>query len=111
MADETEGPTILEACRAALGVTDTYFDGEISLNIAAAKVKMQLGGVRKSKAEDDSDELVRVAIIAYVKGMVGNDNPDMERYLNIFESMVTQMKMTDEYGDYGDYGDYGGDDG
>ena len=101
MADETEGTTILEACRAALGVTERYFDGDIELSIAAAKIKMQLGGVRKAKAEDDEDELVRVAIIAYVKGTIGLDNPDAERYLEIFESMVTQMKMTNDYGDYG----------
>lgn len=87
----------LSECRAALGVTDTYFDGQITLAIAAARVKMQLGGVSATKAEDDSDPLVMVAIIAYVKGTVGNDNPDAERYLESFESMVTQMKLTDAY--------------
>lgn len=99
MADETESPSILDACRAALGVTDTYFDDEISLNIAAARIKMRNGGVLASKANDDSDELVRVAIIAFVKGMVGNDNPDAERYLESFESIVCQMKLTSEYGE------------
>ena len=99
MADETERPSLLDACRAALGVTDTYFDDEISLNIAAARLKMRNGGVLESKAYDDSDELVRVAIIAFVKGMVGNDNPDAERYLESFESIVCQMKLTREYGE------------
>ena len=98
MADETSSPTILDACRAALGVTDTYFDDEISLNIAAARIKMRNGGVLEEKTLDDTDELVRVAIIAYVKGMVGNDNPDTERYLECFEGMVCQMKLTREYG-------------
>lgn len=98
MADETSSPTILDACRAALGVTDSYFDDEISLNIAAARIKMRNGGVLEEKTNDDSDELVRVAIIAFVKGMVGNDNPDAERYLECFEGMVCQMKLTREYG-------------
>ena len=87
----------LEECRAALGVTDRYFDGQIKLAIEAARVKMQLGGVSAAKSADDSDPLVMVAIIAYVKGTVGNDNPDAERYLESFESMVTQMKLTDSY--------------
>lgn len=87
----------LTECRAALGVTDDYFDGQIALNIAAARVKMQLGGVSVAKSNDDSDPLVMVAIIAYVKATTGNDNPDAERYLETFESMVTQMKLTDSY--------------
>lgn len=88
---------VLAEARAALGVTDTYFDGQINLAIAAARQKMQLGGVSAEKANDDEDPLVVVAIIAYVKGTVGNDNPDAERYLESFESMVTQMKCTDAY--------------
>lgn len=91
------GYDVLAECRAALGVTDTYYDGQISLEIAAARVKMQLGGVSIAKSNDDTDPLVIVAIIAYVKGTVGNDNPDAERYLETFESMVTQMKSTDAY--------------
>ena len=58
---------------------------------------MQLSGVSQSAAEDTDDALVRVAIIAFVKGTVGNDNPDAERYLESFESMVTQMKLTTRY--------------
>lgn len=88
---------VLSECRAAIGVTDDYFDGQIGLAIAAARVKMRLGGVSETKANDETDPLVTVAIIAYVKGTVGNDNPDAERYLESFESMVTQMKLTDGY--------------
>ena len=87
----------LTECRAALGVTDTYFNSQIELAIAAARVKMRLGGVSEAKSNDDSDPLVLVAIIAYVKSTVGNDNPDAERYMESFESMVTQMKLTDSY--------------
>lgn len=87
----------LAECRAALGVTDNYFDGQINLAIAAARVKMQLGGITEAKANDETDPLVMVAIISYVKGTVGNDNPDAERYLSSFESMVTQMKLNDSY--------------
>ena len=89
--------SVLSECRAALGITDHYFDSQIKLAISAARIKMRLGGVSESKSNDDSDPLIVVAIIAYVKGTIGNDNPDAERYLESFESMVTQMKLTDAY--------------
>lgn len=95
MADET--PTILEACRAALGVTDTYFDAEIELAIAAAQVKMALSGVSESAAQDTDDALVRIAIIAFVKATVGNDNPDAERYMASFDDLCIHMKLTARY--------------
>ena len=87
----------LSECRAAIGVTEDAFDGQIQLAIAAARQKMQLGGVSETKANDNTDSLVMVAIICYVKGTVGNDNPDAPRYLESFESRVTQMKCTDAY--------------
>ena len=92
-----EAPTILEACRAALGVTDTYYDQEIELAIMAAQIKRQLGGIAQSHAEDTADPLVRVAIITFVKATVGNDNPDAERYMACFDSYVVHMKLTARY--------------
>lgn len=89
--------SLVEKCRAAMGVTDGYFDDQIDLAIQAARLKMQLGGVSETKASDTADSLVTVAIIAYVKGTVGNDNPDAERYMETFESYVTQMKLCDSY--------------
>ena len=89
---------VLTECRAALGVTDDYFDNQISLNIAAARRKMCIGGVSEAKSNDDEDPLVLVAIITYVKAVTGNDNPYAERFLESFESLVTQMKLTDCYG-------------
>ena len=88
---------VLQECRDALGLTDEFFDNQISRTILAARIKMQLGGVSAAKATDDSDPLIIQAIICYVKGMVGNDNPDAERYLESFESIVTQMKNIDAY--------------
>ena len=97
MAANDDGRTCLVACRDALGVTSDYYDDEISLAIEAAKLKMTLGGVSEGKAQDDSDPLVRVAIIAFVKATVGNDNPDAQRYMESFESYVTHMKLTRRY--------------
>ena len=90
---------VLNECRAELGVTDAYFDDQIELLIAAARAKMVRGGVPKSKANDDDDALVVVCIICYVKAMIGNDNPDAERYLESFEAIVSQLKMSRTLGE------------
>ena len=97
MGEEESVQTCLEACRDALGVTSSRFDEEISLSIAAAKLKMEISGVHQQWADDDADPLVRVAIIAFVKGSVGNDNPDAQRFMESFESFVTHMKLTCKY--------------
>lgn len=94
MADD-----MLARARSALrlgGCTD--FDQEISDLIDAARAKMRAGGVSLAASEDDDMPLTRTAIIAYVKGGFGLDNPDAERYMESFESMVSQLKCTSEYG-------------
>ncbi|MRX82252.1 DNA-packaging protein [Eggerthella guodeyinii] len=99
MAEAAEAAPILDACRAALrfaGCTD--YDEEVSDLIGAARAKMRAGGVSGEKSEDDADPLVRIAIKTYVKANFGMDNPDATRYAEAFESYVTQMKCTAEYG-------------
>lgn len=90
---------ILDECRAALGLTDSYFDDQITLLIAAARAKMARGGVPETKANDEDDALVTVCITCFVKAMIGNDNPDAERYLAAFEAIVSQLKMSRTLGE------------
>lgn len=89
---------ILESCRSALRLLGSRdFDEEILDLIEAARAKMRAGGVRAEVASDDADPLVRVAIKCYVKGAFGMDNPDAERYMASFESMVAQMASAGEW--------------
>lgn len=90
---------ILEECRAALGLTDGYFDDQIALLIEAARVKMIRGGVPEATANDDTNALVIVCIICFVKAMIGNDNPDAEKYMASFDSMVSLLKMSRTIGE------------
>lgn len=90
---------ILEECRAALGLTDGYFDDQIALLIEAARAKMVRGGVPEEKAQDDGDALVIVCITCFVKAMIGNDNPDAEKYMASFDSMVSLLKMSRTIGE------------
>lgn len=90
---------ILEECRAALGLTDGYFDDQIALLIEAARKAMWRGGVGEDKANDDSDPMVIVCITCFVKAMIGNDNPDAEKYMASFDSMVSLLKMSRTIGE------------
>jgi len=89
----------LSECRAALGLTDGYFDDQIALLIEAARAKMVRGGVPEEKAQDDGDALVIVCITCFVKAMIGNDNPDAEKYMASFDSMVSLLKMSRTIGE------------
>ena len=55
------------------------------------------GGVADAKAHDDSDGRVRLAIKVYVKANFGMDNPDAERFMKTFETMLTSMSGDSAY--------------
>lgn len=89
----------LSECRAALGLTDGYFDDQIALLIEAARKAMWRGGVPEDKTNDDADPMVIVCITCFVKAMIGNDNPDAEKYMASFDSMVSLLKMSRTIGE------------
>ena len=88
---------ILTACRKALRITATDYDDEISTLIAAAKADLKRGGVMAA-AVDDTDPMIRVAIICYVKSAFGLDNAESSRYAAAYQSMLTAMKLSSTYG-------------
>lgn len=88
---------ILTACRKALRITATDYDDEISTLIAAAKADLVRGGVMAA-AVDDTDPMIRVAIICYVKSAFGLDNAEADRYESAYQSMLTAMKLSSTYG-------------
>lgn len=98
MADKAKG-NLLDACRAALRIPAfcNDFDEEIADVIDAARAEMVAGGVSDAKAHDDEDGRVRLAIKVYVKANFGMDNPDAERFVKSFETMLTSMSGDSAY--------------
>ncbi|MFQ7045616.1 MAG: hypothetical protein ACLUE3_02150 [Collinsella sp.] len=98
MAAKAKGK-LLDACRAALRIPDFVndYDEEISDVIEAARAELVAGGVADAKAHDDSDGRVRLAIKVYVKANFGMDNPDAERFMKSFETMLTSMSGDSAY--------------
>lgn len=58
---------MLEAVKKACRVTATAYDDELIGLIAAAKADLALAGVKKEKAENDTDPLIRRAVITFCK--------------------------------------------
>lgn len=98
MAAKAKGK-LLDACRAALRIPAFVndYDEEISDVIEAARAELVAGGVSDAKANDDSDGRVRLAIKVYVKANFGMDNPDAERFMKAFETMLTSMSGDSAY--------------
>lgn len=98
MADKAKSK-LLNACRAALRIPDfcNDFDEEIADVIDAARAELVAGGVSDAKAHDDEDGRVRLAIKVYVKANFGMDNPDAEKFMRSFETMLTSMSGDSVY--------------
>lgn len=85
---------ILDDVKVALRQTGTAFDGEITDIIAAAKIDLTEAGAENT---DDTDSLVKRAIILYAKANFGMANPDMEKYQKAYDRLKITMALTETY--------------
>jgi uncharacterized phage protein (predicted DNA packaging) len=83
--------------RQYLRISHTHFDAEITDLIGAAKADLLLGGIKAAKVEDESDALIKRAIVCYVKAEFGLDNADAEKYRNSYEMLKRHLQLSDEY--------------
>lgn len=92
-------PPLLDAARAALRISaeNKEFDAEIKTLIDAAKRRMALAGVSSDVIDDDTDPLVRLGAIVYVRANFGLDNPEAERLGQSFEDILCQMALSGHY--------------
>lgn len=88
---------ILDEVKVAVRTTtsDAGITNEIEQIIAAAKLDLMTGGVTNT---DDTDALVKRAIILYAKANYGMANPDMEKYQKAYDRLKVTMALTTTYG-------------
>lgn len=90
--------SLLADAKLALRITSTAYDDEITDLIAAAKDDLLISGVAAAVLDAaDPDPLVKRAILVYCKAQFGMDNPDAERYMASFHSLVTHLALSAEY--------------
>ena len=87
----------LESVRLSVRNTSTAFDSEITDLINAARADLLLGGIKAAKVEDESDALIKRAIVCYVKAEFGLDNPDAAKYRDSYEMLKRHLQLSNEY--------------
>lgn len=83
--------------RRYLRINHTHLDAEITDLIGAARADLLLGGINAAKVNDESDALIKRAIVCYVKAEFGLDNADAEKYRNSYEMLKRHLQLSSEY--------------
>jgi uncharacterized phage protein (predicted DNA packaging) len=85
---------MLESVKLALRVTVSDFDEEIQDLIDAAKRDLEIVGV---DIIDETDPLIRRAIITYCKANFGYDNPEAERFQQSYDMLKQHLSLSYDY--------------
>ena len=87
---------ILDDVKVALRIaaSNTAFDGEVNDLISAATDDLALAGIISN---DNTDPLIKRAIITYCKAHYGYDNPDAERFLQSYLMLKMHLTLSTEY--------------
>lgn len=90
---------MLRSVKKALRISPSncLLDEEVIDLIEAARSDLCLSGVLPSKANDDSDPLIKRAITVYCKANSGFDNPDADRLQRSYESIKAHLTLSQEY--------------
>lgn len=88
---------ILTDAKTNLRINNTAYDMEILDLIEAAKADLILTGVLPSKANDDTDTLIKRAITVYVKANFGFNNPDAEKLQASYDMLKCHLALSQEY--------------
>jgi uncharacterized phage protein (predicted DNA packaging) len=88
---------MLDDVKTALRISNAAFDSEITDLISAARSDLILSGILANKANDDTDPLIKRAIIVYVKANFGWNNPDAERLQQSYNMLKIHLALSQEY--------------
>jgi uncharacterized phage protein (predicted DNA packaging) len=85
---------MLESVKLALRITVSELDEEIQGLIDAAKRDLAISGV---DIIDETDPLIRRAIITYCKANFGYDNPEAERFQQSYDMLKQHLSLSYDY--------------
>ena len=88
---------LIDDIKTALRISNTAFDSEINDLISAARSDLKLSGVLESKVNDDTDPLIKRAIVVYCKANFGWNNPDAERLQQSYNMLKIHLALSQEY--------------
>jgi len=88
---------LLDDIKLTLRISNTAFDSEITDLISAARSDLKLSGVLESKVNDDTDALIKRAIVVYCKANFGWNNPDAEKLQQSYDMLKMHLSLSQEY--------------
>ncbi|MFB8328083.1 head-tail connector protein [Bacillus wiedmannii] len=88
---------ILEVVKKALRVSHNALDDEIDDLIEAARTDLKLSGVSGFKSNDDTDPLIKRAIIMYTKSNFTSDAKESERFQLSYNMLKNHLTLAGDY--------------
>lgn len=85
---------LLEKVRNSLRITHDQLDEEIIDLIDAAKVDLQISGVKRII---ESDPLIIRAVTTYCKANFGLENKDSEKYQRSYDMLKNHLTLSGDY--------------
>ena len=91
---------MIEDVKLSLRINNVAYDVEISDLIESARSDLILSGVTDTKANSDTDALIKRAILVYVKANFGWANVDAERLQQSYEAIRNHLSSSLDYAYY-----------
>ncbi|PHE70875.1 head-tail connector protein [Bacillus wiedmannii] len=88
---------MLEIVKRALRVSHNALDDEIDDLIEAARTDLKLSGVSGFKSNDDTDPLIKRAIIMYTKANFIADVKEAERFQLSYNMLKNHLTLAGDY--------------
>jgi len=88
---------ILDDVKVTLRISNTAYDGEITDLISAAQQDLILSGVISEKVNDETDVLIKRAVLCYVKANFGWKNTDADRLQKSYDLLKTHLTLAEDY--------------
>ena len=88
---------ILDDVKISLRITNTSYNTEITDLINACKSDLTISGVYSN---DDTDSLIKRAIMLYVKAHFGYNNPDADRLMTSYDMLKRHLAFSKDYSFY-----------
>lgn len=89
----------LDEVRQALRLKSTSFDSEIESLIEAGRLDLIISGVKKEMANDESEPLIKRAIVLYCQIHFGTDQEkdNANRVERLYNSLVIHLGLASDY--------------
>ncbi len=88
---------MIDVVKKAVRISHNALDDELKDLIEASRYDLNLSGVSHLKANDDTDPLIKRAIITYVKANFISDAKEAERFLASYNMLKNHLTLAGDY--------------